>query len=71
MLHKLDFIVEKHKSKIKYNKALIKINIMLIPEKKISGNQGQESDAILNKIKLNCENLKCMAEIKFQVTLVL
>ncbi|CAM3593698.1 hypothetical protein ELOC111193_12570 [Elizabethkingia occulta] len=44
---------------------------MLIPEKKISGNQGQESDAILNKIKLNCENLKCMAEIKFQVTLVL
>ncbi len=45
-------MVEKHKSKIKYNKALIKINIMLIPEKKISGNQGQESDAILNKIKL-------------------
>ncbi|OPB80529.1 hypothetical protein BAY32_16045 [Elizabethkingia ursingii] len=52
MLHKLDFIVEKHKNKIKYNKALIKINIMLIPGKKISGNQGQGSVAILNKIKL-------------------
>jgi len=39
----LDFIVEKHKSKIKYNKALIKINIMLIPGKKISGNQWQDS----------------------------
>ncbi|WP_162264863.1 hypothetical protein [Elizabethkingia ursingii] len=48
----MDFIVEKHKNKIKYNKALIKINIMLIPGKKISGNQGQGSGAILNKIKL-------------------